>query len=83
VRWLKGGKHVCKYSAKRIYLQPFHLKSVTKACEQLTPAAPIFRYFSPCPGGVVNDLGVILIEARDITKDLAVLGDAGMRAVVD
>jgi hypothetical protein len=34
-------------------------------------------------GGVIHDRGVILIEAYDVTKALAVLKQAGLRAILD
>jgi hypothetical protein len=68
----------------RIYIQPPHVNgsidgSVRTAHEILHRLA----ITSARPGGIINDRGVILIEACDVTKALAVLKQAGLRAVLD
>ena len=68
----------------RIYIQPPYVsgtvyKSVRAALDTLRNS----NITSARPDGSLEDRGAILIEARDVTKALAVLREAGMRAVMD
>jgi len=68
----------------RIYIQPPHLNGSTEG--SLRTVHEILHRLaitSARPGGIINDRGVILIEACDVTKALAVLKQAGLRAVLD
>jgi len=67
----------------RIFLEPPHVSglvdnSVRTAHELLHNS----NIFSARLGGILNDRGVVLIEATDVTQALAVLRKAGMRAIV-
>jgi hypothetical protein len=67
----------------RIYFQPPHLDSVDQSVQKAQLLLRNFDIAAKHPGGSINELGVLLVEARDIGKALAVLNDAGMRAVMN
>jgi hypothetical protein len=67
----------------RIYLQPPHLGSVDLSVQKAQILLRNFDIATKHFGGSINELGVLLVEARDIAKALAALNDAGMRAVMN
>ena len=68
----------------RIYIQPPHLSgSVEQSIQTAHQLLHESSIFSARLGSIINERGVLLIEARDIAKALAVLNDAGMRAVMN
>ena len=67
----------------RIYLQPPHPSgSVDQSVRIAHQLLHNFHIASARPAGIVNEQGVILIEAHDIMKALDLLREAGLRAVV-
>jgi hypothetical protein len=66
----------------RIYLQPPHLGSVDQSVQKAQLLLRSFDIVAKHFGGSINDLGVLMVEARDVAKAVAVLNDAGMRAVM-
>ena len=68
----------------RIFIQPPHANgSVDQSVRSAHELLHNSNIFSARLGGVLNDRGVVLIEATDVTQALTVLRKAGMRAVVD
>jgi hypothetical protein len=68
----------------RIYIQPPHVNgSIDGSLQTAHEILHRLAITSARPGGIINDRGVILIEACDVTRALAVLKQAGLRAVLD
>jgi hypothetical protein len=65
----------------RIFIQPPHAGgSVDQSVRTANELLHRSNIFSARPGGAINDRGVVLVEATEIARALAVLRKAGMRA---
>jgi hypothetical protein len=67
----------------RIYLPPPHFGSVDQSVQKAQILLRNFDITTKHFGGSINEMGVLVVEARDIAKALAVLNDAGMRAIMN
>ena len=68
----------------RIFIQPPHASgSVDQSVRTAHELLHNSKIFSARPGGIINEWGVVLIGATEVTHALAVLKEAGMRAFLD
>jgi hypothetical protein len=68
----------------RIFIQPPRASdSVDQSVRSAHDLLHNSNIFSARPGGIMNDQGALLVEARELMEALGVLRKAGMRASLD